>query len=287
MTTTAEQPAFELVEEEPPEVDTLRGMFQNAGVRNYLFAGLAALAMISLILLQQGSDIGALLLLLVGAAGMILRWPATPTLFLVVLLWFLMFPFGLPPAYESHFDIQRRHFAVADVLLAFSIVVYLACHHRVYGLTEQVMPQELRFGRKRKPTRRPVELIRRGEIPRLLYLAAGAVIAGQLIWLLATSLEIDVNADFPLVSASTSRFGRRRPSEELSLWYTRLLILLGIGFFGTLLARLVFGYWRLRTISAAEGGMMLQDAGWNETRRERSRIEYWRDWGRQKPPKAQ
>jgi len=284
MTTNASEPALDPVDEEPPAINTLRGMVRTEGVRNYLFAGLAALTMIFLIFFQQGSDIGGVLLFVVGGTGMVLRWAAAPTFFLVFLLWFVIFPFGLPPAFENHFEIQRRHFAVADVLLAFSIVVYLACHHRVFALTTQAMPQELRVGRKKKPTRRPVELIRRGELPRLLYLAAAAVIAGQLIWLLTTGLEIDVNENFPLRWAEPPVFGQRRPSEELSFWYTRLLILIGIGFFGSLVAGLVFNYWHLRNLSAAEGGMMLQDTSWDETRRELTRVENWRRGSRDNSP---
>jgi hypothetical protein len=55
-----------------------------------------------------------------------------------------------------------------------------------------------------------------------------------------------------------------------------MLVILGLGFFGTLLARLVFGYWRLRRLSAAQGRMMLQESDWTETRRERVRIEVWK-----------
>lgn len=108
------------------------------------------------------------------------------------------------------------------------------------------------------------------------------MLVGQLGWLLVTSLEIDVNAEFPLKFAEEQPFRQRRAPDELKLWQTRFLVLLGFGFFGTLVARIVFGYWRLRLMGAAEGGMMLQDAGWDETRRERTRVEKWRIWGKDK-----
>ena len=58
--------------------------------------------------------------------------------------------------------------------------------------------------------------------------------------------------------------------------------MLGALFFGFLLVRLVFGYWRLRTMTAAEGAMVAADTSWAESHRERVRVEKWRIWGRQR-----
>ena len=63
---------------------------------------------------------------------------------------------------------------------------------------------------------------------------------------------------------------------------TRFVVLVGFLFFGTLTARLVFGYWRLRMMGPAEGEMILLDGGWSETSRDRQRIEKWRIWGRKR-----
>jgi hypothetical protein len=63
---------------------------------------------------------------------------------------------------------------------------------------------------------------------------------------------------------------------------TRFVVLVGFLFFGMIIGRLIFGYWRLRTMNAAEGGMILLDGGWSETRRERQRQEAWRIWGRKR-----
>lgn len=266
----------------PPDPNSLRGRFVDPAVRNYLFVGLGALVMIFMVLLQQGSDIGGLGFLMVGTVGLIFRWPTVPPFLLLWLLWFLAFPFGLPPIYENPYELGNGTLRIADVLLAFSLVVYISVHYRLYGLTMQAVALEERAlrGKKPKPTKRPASLIRSGEVARLIYLSVGVVLAGQFLWLLATSLEIDVNADFPIKWAKQRLTGQKRLPEELYLWHTRLLILLGIGFLGTLLARLVFGYWKLRILSAAEGGMMIQDAGWDETRREQTRVEKWRIWSK-------
>ena len=282
MSANDKPPDIEVEVDLPPDSNSLRGRFLDQGVRTYLFVGLGALVMIFLIMLQQGSDIGGLVFLTAGSLGLIFRWPTVPPFLLLWLFWFLCFPYGWPPAYENSDELRHGTFRIADVLLAFSIVVYIAVHYRLFGLTAHAIPIEVRAarGRKPQPIPRPAELIRPGELARLLFLAAGVVFAGQVIWLLTTMLEVDVNAGFPFKWAKERPAGLRRLPEELYLWHTRLLILLGIGFFGTLLARLVFGYWKLRGMSAAEGGMMLQDAGWDETRRERTRLEKWRIWSK-------
>jgi hypothetical protein len=265
----------------PPDPGTLRAMIGDPGVRAYLFAGLAALAMVFVTLSQKGIDpFGGLLIVVIGGAGIVLRWPAGPPFFLLILLWFLVFPFGLPPADEDRFEIEAGRFRVADILLAASVVVALACHYRVFGLTAQAMPPEPPAPGKGqpKPVFRPAELIRPGEIARLLYLTAGVVLAGQLVWLFVTSVEFDPDRTIPLRLAEGPRWLTGPPADGVSPALRRFLLISGLVFFGTLLARLVFGYWRLRTMTPAEGGMLLQDAAWNETRREHMRVARWRAW---------
>jgi hypothetical protein len=287
MSEAADNPAFEEVQPEaaPPPINSVRGMILEPAVRNYLIAGAAALAMVFLIMLSNGSDIGGFLLAMLGALGILFRWPATPTFFLLILLYFLVFPFGDPfSSFRNIGELRRGNFRVADVLLVFSVITYLACHYRVYAIAANGLPYEPRRGKKH--ARRPVDLVSKGEIPRFLWLAGAVVLVGQFIWLLTTSVDIDVNDDFPLHIADDSElYGFRRESGAFPLWVLRLAVLFGIGFFGTLLARLVFGYWRLRLMSPAEGGLMLQEADWSETHRERVRIEKWRAWQQAKNKK--
>ncbi|MDB5312266.1 MAG: hypothetical protein JWO38_6468 [Gemmataceae bacterium] len=268
-------------ESPPPDPDSLRAMFQDPGVRNYLFAGLAALAMVFVTLFQKGVDpVGGVLLVVVGGAGMVLRWPASPHFFLLILLWFLIFPFGLPPPDENPFELEDGRLRVADILLAASVVVFLASNYRLIGLTTQALPFEQRYPAKsQKPIRRPPELIRPGEIARLLYLTAGVALAGQLVWLFVTSVELDDAGTIPLRLVDVRQRFRRGPSDGMPPALNRFILVSGLVFFGTLLARLVFGYWRLRIMSPAEGGMLLQDAAWDETRREQMRVARWRAWG--------
>jgi hypothetical protein len=271
------------VEEPPPDPDSLRGQFRHPGVRNYYFTGLAALAMVFTVLFSLGSDIGSVLLVVIGAAGLVLRWPAAPPLFLLFLTYFLIFPFGLPDdLISSRLQIERDRFRIDHLLLIFSTIVFLACTYRVFGLTWQAVPHDIRFPKKsEKPTRRPHDLIVPGEIVRLLYVTTVVVVAGQVIWLLATALELDIGATIPVkLPATDPRNGGRL--TELHPTATRLILLAGMMFFGVLLARLVFGYWRLRRMNPLEGRMVLQETGWDGARRERVRVEKWRIWGRKR-----
>jgi hypothetical protein len=266
----------------PPDADSLAGRFADPTVRNYLFTGLAALAMIFVVMFQQGSDLGGLMLVILGAAGMVLRWSGSPLFFLLVLFWFLIFPFGFPDPYENPFEIVEGRFRIVDLILVGSVTIYLMCHYRLYGLTAQAIPFEQRFPKKdEKPPRRPPSLIRPGEIAGMLYLAAGLVIAGQLVWIFATHTVVEVSGGVSFGFAAP-RPTNERPGRGFSPETTRFILLAGFFFFGTLLTRLVFGYWRLRLLSPAEGRMILQDASWDETRRERARVENWRAWGRMK-----
>lgn len=266
----------------PPDSKSLRVLFRVAGVRNYLFAGLAAVAMVFVVMFQRGSDIGGALLVIVGGAGLVLRWAAAPSFFLLILTYFLLFPFGFPEFDPNPFEIEDGRFRVVDLVLVAAVLVYLAAHYRVYGLTAQAMPSDLRYPRPGdEPVRRPAGLIRPGEIGRHLSLVAGLTLAGQFVWLVVSNVEIDVGGDFPLKWAGR-QWLLRGTGGDLPPALTRFVVAAGLVGFGTLLARVVFGYWRLRRMSPGEGGMILQDAAWDETRREQTRQETWRAWARRR-----
>ena len=182
----------------------------------------------------------------------------------------------LPIPYEDEYELAEGSFRVADILLAACVVVYLSAHYRLHGITTQAMPGE--GGRAREPAapvKRPADLIRRGELARLLYATGAVVLVGQIVWAVVTNVEVDVLAGFPFrFSDDTAPFRR-----DVGMVRTRLIAVAGLLFFGMLLARLVFGYWKLRVMTPAQGAMFLMDAGWTETSRERVRVEGWRMWG--------
>jgi hypothetical protein len=123
-------------------------------------------------------------------------------------------------------------------------------------------------------------------------LSLGLVFAGQLLWVFATSYQVVLANDLSLqqVESPMARLGLKkdgvpapqRPGVEsvISPVGSRFYLLVGVCFFGALAARVVFGYWRLRTLSPVEAAMILTNGSWAETHRERSRVEKWRAWGR-------
>jgi hypothetical protein len=256
-------------------------------IRPYVFAALGALAMIFFVMFLGGSDVGAVIIVLFGLATLCFRWIAGPPLLLLFLCYFQLFPFGIPPlGYENPFEIRETYFRVSDVILIMAVLVYIRSTYRIFGLILQSMPQENVFRLKGDhPLRRPLKHIEPGEVVWMIGIAAALVIIGQIVWWLLNSLEFTPTEDsFVHWAQDTSARWRRREfaSGEFTPGQNRFFIALGVLFFGFLLIRLVFGYWRLRTMKAAEGVMMLTDTSWSESHRERARVEKWRLWGREK-----
>jgi hypothetical protein len=287
----------------------LRLLFNEPAIRNYAFAAFGALAMIFLVMFEQGSELGGLLIVIMGVCGVLFRWTAAPVLVLLILTYFMWTPYGNPSEGNSNrMLIEERRFHFIDVILVLSVLVYVSSQYRIYSLVYQAIAFEGVIQRKGEPpTRRPATLIRPTELITMLALSVALVIAGQLLWLFATSVEVVPAEEFPLQMAesrsSLARFLRQdgmrkgagskidpgaidqiRFNSEgvLPPGESRFYVLLGMLFLGILIARLVFGYWRLRTIGPAEGGMILLDVGWRETNRERVRLEKWRVWGRKR-----
>jgi hypothetical protein len=262
--------------------ETFQVLFNDPAVRNFVFAGLGALGMIFLILFQQGSDIGGFMIVALGVCGILFRWSASPALILCILTYFMVFPFGIPgETLGGSWEIEEGRFRVTDIMLVLSLLVYMACQFRIYGFVSQAIAFEGAVRRRdEKPTRRPPALIRPSELGILFGVCAAFTIIGQLIWWLANGVEVVPTEDFPLRWAEPDPTGRTSELPGgMNTGTTRFVVLVGLLFFGTILGRLIFGYWRLRTMSAAEGGMVLLDNGWSETRRERQRQEAWRLWG--------
>jgi len=265
--------------------DTFRMLFYEPGVRNFTYAACGALGMIFLILFQQGSDIGGVMILIIGAAGIFFRWGASPALLLVVLTYFMVFPFGVPGlSYENAFEIDEGWFRVTDVMLVLSILVYMTCQFRLYGFVSRAIAFEGPVRRKDEtPLRRPPALIHGSELGWVLGACTLFVFIGQVIWWVANSLEVQPTEDFPLRGAEPLRSwqGSAVPGR-MSPGVTRFVVMAGLLFFGTILGRLIFGYWRLRMMNSAEGGMSILNGSWSETSRERQRQELWRIWGRKR-----
>ncbi len=260
-------------------------LFRDRAARAYTFTVLGALAMVFVVMFLNGSDIGGILVILFGSAALVLRWTAAPPFLLLIIAYFQLWPLGIPDfGSENPFQVRETHFLVADMALVMAVLVYLRAQYRVFGFIHQIVPFDAVFRRKGDvPTRRPSSHIRPDEIAWLVGITGGIVLIGQGVWWLVNALEFVPMEDFPLRWSdpkSLSTYRRNPPPGEFRAGQNRFFVLLGSLFFGMLLLRLVFGYWRLRMMAAVEGAMVLTDTSWAESHRERVRVEKWRIWGR-------
>jgi hypothetical protein len=267
--------------------ETFDVLFSDSMVRNFTFAGLGALGMMFLILLEQASDYGGLMIVVIGSCGLLLRWSAAPIFVLLILTWFLIFPLGVPwEYYRNPSEIVEGRFRITDLMLVLSLLVYLACQFRILGIVSQAIPFDGPIRRKDEtPARRPPALISPAEFGIMLGGCVAFAFAGQLLWWLVNSVEVVPTEDWPLQMIE-SRSGADYLRGGMQTGMARFVVLVGLLFFGTLIARIVFGYWRLRMMRPAEGAMVLLDGGWSETHRERQRQEAWRIWGRKRAQTA-
>lgn len=266
-------------------------LLRDPAVRPYLYAALGALALIFLVMFDNNSDIGAVLVALLGLANLLFRWVSGPPFLLFVISWFALFPFGIPEAeFDNPFNIRENYFRIADLVLVLAVLVYMRSAFRIFGLIHAAMPLENSFKRPEDaPPRRPPTHVAPTELVWMIGTAVALVLLGQGAWWLVNNVEFrPADGTFPFRWADpedSRRFlARRGPfvPGEFSAGQMRFFITLFALFFGFLLVRLVFGYWRLRSMSAAEAAAVCTDTAWAETHRERVRVEKWRLWRIQK-----
>lgn len=261
-------------------------LLRDPAVRPYLYAALGALALIFLVMFDNGSDIGAVLVALLGMANLLFRWVSGPPFLLFVISWFALFPFGIPEAeFADPRKVPDNFFRTADMVLVLSALVYVRCAFRIFGLIHAAMPLESAFKRPEDaPPRRPPAHVAPNELAWMIGTAAALVLLGQGAWWLVNNLEfIPMDRGFPFRWADPEdvrRFTRRGPLDhgEFTPGQARFFVSVFAMFFGYLALRLLFGYWRLRSMSAAEAAAVCTDTAWAETHRERVRLEKWRLW---------
>jgi hypothetical protein len=256
-----------------------RFLFAEPRLRNYAFTALGSLAVIFLFMMERGSDVGGLLIVIVGVSGVLLRWTPAPVLVLLLLSYFLWTPTGIPDeGYPESFSFEERRFNLADAIFVIAGACYLISQYRILALVQRALFSESEgYSQEEPAVRRPASNITAVELTHMLAAAVVLVIAAEAIWLILTRVAIDPGASFPFRIRSARDALRE---GQTGAWRSRLYVLLGLLFFVTVTARIVFSYWRFRTMGPAEARMILLDDSWRETHRERSRLEKWRVWGR-------
>lgn len=268
--------------EREARIEADRAIVRHANVRNYRVAALASLVFVFGILFGQGSDAGGLIAAAFGVAGVFLRWTAAPIMVIVVTVYFTLFPAGIPElGYSSSMNLARGIFRLEDIVLTSALAVYTLCQYRLFGLLVQAMPAHEKTA-KSSMIRRPPDAIAKSEFASLIRTAIIITFAGQVAWWLLLITRVEPSHTFPLSTNGEIYSRTIQGAGSLSPPATRFVLLAGVALLTAILAQIVFGYWRLRLLRPGEARMMLQDIGWNENRREYSRIATWRAWARKR-----
>lgn len=232
------------------------------GLRNYLFLGVAAMLLDTVMFASRSALAGGLIAALLALPGLLLRWTFAPLLVVLVAFWFTLAPFGAPPRPMDTAPLDDLS-DVTKVLMPMSLLAYLIAQYRLSGVVGQVATGEVtpvaRPGAPaaEEPIRRPAALVDDGEMGTI-------ALSGVVFGLVGTALWFLLYGVWREGSAATN--------------FTRLMAVLwtlaGVG----LAAWAVVGYLRWRGMSGAEGSLYLRDQLWQETRREAERLENWKAW---------
>ena len=235
---------------------------------NYLVLTAAGLLVYFLVMGQTDNDIGALIAILIAIPGVLARWVMAPALVLAVTTYSRIDP-GFMNTFrlwsDRRWSVSRTPsgFSAEDAILAASLLAYVIGHYRLTSLVHQGMPEDRGFRGDReaaKPPARPADTAARDELPKVLFVGAGCVVVGQVVWLILTAVE---RAQRPHVFAAGT---------------ARLLLVVWVVGGGLMLAAAALVYMRAARMSGREAALVLRDTHFHESRRETDRIHRWRQW---------
>jgi hypothetical protein len=266
-------------------------MTQHPAIRQHTLACLLALLGLLLVLLEKGTAEWSILVVLLGCAGILLRWPVvgSPPLVLVCVLVLLLAQLrgmdllrvlrlilifqGVPGQDDT------LAFDLMDLLLCVSLLVYSASYYRLMSLVGQIFPADPRQRKRpwwtftglltpvvdRKATgERPFE--RRSPAAVLPRELPFVVVAG-VVWSLAAMLFWGLLTRLPVL-----------PGFPEHWW--RVLLLFWLSVLGLWATSAVLAYVNQTHGSTEENLLYLQDQLWRQTRREQSRLNRWLVWAR-------
>ena len=253
-----------------------RAIWTNPLARDYVFVGMIALIVVFVGMTLRGGMTSGLLAPLIASLGLVFRWSGMPLVFLVLLSYLLVFPYGLPIQPNGIAETTGHNFRITDLVLVGAVAVYFGCQYRLLSLTARAMPSDLMFDKSKHPPVRPAETMLEGELARLLWTVGGIVFAGQVAWFLLTTFTLDLREFPPLRLIPRPTFGMSETGFGISPPFARLVMVLGTLTFCLIAMRLVFWYWRLTRLTPEQARMVLLDTEWSESRRELNRQEKWR-----------
>jgi hypothetical protein len=243
-------------------------------VRTYVLVCLVALLVMMLAQMEMGPDLFALLPVLAGAAGLLMRSTLASLMLLVALggRIFLYHQTGFGRFLGRGLGTPRFH--LTDLLLCAATLAFVIAHYRLMGLVKNVFPEDPRRREKWPPGRLWAGVARAPRERRSAHLV------GPVEWLVfLVSLPIFVILAQIIWSLLPGRWARWELPYGVWAWTGLVLPVLGLAA-ALLVAGAFLGYWGRRGMSPEEGQVLLQDVLWKETRREQRRLNRWLAWFR-------
>jgi hypothetical protein len=246
-------------------------------VLNYLVMTGAGLIVYAMIMFTRGNDVGAILAVMLAAAGVLLRWTGAPVLILLLTGYLLYDPgfynligtIGGSPWFAPR---DPGGFNLEDLFLAASLLAYSIGHFRLTSLVHQSMPDEPTARKDRdlaNPPRRPIELVHPQELSGLLIAAGICLVVGQLAWTMLVLIE---------------RFGRSTETR-LSHGQSRMLLVVWVSGVALMATSAALIYLRSLRMTRQEAALVLRDEFFQENRRETDRLQRWRKWFKERVAK--
>jgi hypothetical protein len=224
----------------------------------YLLVGLASVAILGLLLIENGGRWG-LVPAMIGAAGLAFHWRSAPLIVLAGIALGQFAPFG--PIELSWFSVPEMFpnraalpsTVASNLAVCTATLVYVIVQYRLIGLSAGLFPPE----RKRDENPPRSGTAGSAELGTVLFTAAAVSVGTFLLWRLAGAVH--------------------RPWGILSMqWRLGVVAWLLVG--GLAVAAAVLGHLGWRRLSRDEAAVYLQDGLWHETRGEQRRINRWRAW---------
>jgi hypothetical protein len=226
-----------------------------------------AVAVIFLVLMEQGALPFACAAALLGAVGLGLRVPMSPLLILVTVVGAQLYL-----QYDA-LAWPRSALQTGDVLLCAATLAYVAGHYRLLSLWAHILPPDPRQ-RYRKDAGAVVPLERLGKVVQA-HRPAALMSRGELAWFVVQLPLFAILAQGAWMLISPRRQLHDLPAKWVQLlqlaWGLALVLFVAAQF---------FRIWRLLQMDRATAKILLQDTLWHETRGEQRRIGRWLAWSR-------
>ena len=227
--------------------------------------------------------IAAIIPTLIASTGFLLGWRLIPGLYILVLSYFIVSPYGEIIWQTGSSDVYGSAFRFLDILLSAAVLISIVSMVRYMSMTTMAIPSDISKSLVRKSQvkrTRPDVIVSRDEFMQLFISVGLFTLASQLLWIVVTSLHVEV-LNIPPFSIHGDVFLQLSPVDprgRVSSPLNRFLVTIGIVSFVTLCLTTLFWYWKISHLSGLEARMTLLDTGWYENRRELNRQAKWIAW---------